>query len=244
MKLDVRRVTKRYGETRALDGLTLPVGSARVLVLIGPSGGGKSTLLRVLGGLESADDGTVEINGHALPADPLALQHYRRRNGFLFQQFNLFPHLTARRNIVLPLEKVHGHPPAEALAIAEQALERFGLLEHAGKLPAQLSGGQQQRVGIARAVAHQPEVLFLDEPTSGLDPITARAFDKLVRSLVDDLGLTVFLITHDLDTLLGVVDRLIVLGGGHVLADGTVEAVMDVDDAWIREYFSVRRIAR
>ena len=215
MKLDVRRVTKRYGDTRALDGLTLPVGSARVLVLIGPSGGGKSTLLRVLGGLEPADDGTVEINGHALPADPLALQHYRRRNGFLFQQFNLFPHLTARRNIVLPLEKVHGHPPAEALAIAEQALERFGLLEHAGKLPAQLSGGQQQRVGIARAVAHQPEVLFLDEPTSALDPEMTAEVLELIQELAV-AGQDIILSTHEMGFARAVADQVAFVAAGKI----------------------------
>ena len=112
MKLEVSGLTKCYGKTRAADGLCLAVESARVLVLIGPSGGGKSTLLRVLGGLETADSGTVKINNHPLLSDPTALQAYRRKNGFLFQQFNLFPHLTARRNISLPLEKVHGHPPA------------------------------------------------------------------------------------------------------------------------------------
>lgn len=105
MKLEVTGLTKCYGRTRALDGLSLPLANAQVLVLIGPSGGGKSTLLRVLGGLENADAGTVKINGAPLPTDPAALLAYRRRNGFLFQQFNLFPHLTARRNIELPLEK-------------------------------------------------------------------------------------------------------------------------------------------
>jgi len=153
MKLEIEGATKTYGTTRALDGLTLTLPDARILVLIGPSGGGKSTLLRVLGGLETADRGNVQVNDHRLVADPAALQAYRRKNGFLFQQFNLFPHLSARKNITLPLEKVHGHDPAKARSMADEALGRFGLLEHADKLPAQLSGGQQQRVGIARAVA-------------------------------------------------------------------------------------------
>lgn len=185
MKLEVAGLTKCYGKTQALDGLSLSVKSARVLVLIGPSGGGKSTLLRVLGGLEIPDSGKVEINGRPLLTHPESLQSYRQKNGFLFQQFNLFPHLTALRNISLPLEKVHSHSPAEAQSIAELALKRFGLLDHAGKLPAQLSGGQQQRVGIARAVAHQPEILFLDEPTSALDPEMTAEVLELIQELAE-----------------------------------------------------------
>ena len=128
-------------------------------------------------------------------------------------------------------------------ALVGLRLLQAGLPVEAGaKMPSELSGGMRKRAAIARAIALEPEVLFLDEPTSGLDPITARGFDRLVRSLVDDLGLTVFLVTHDLDTLLGVVDRLIVLAQGKVLADGRVQEVMAVDDEWVRDYFSVRRI--
>ena len=145
MKLEVTGLTKDYGQTRALHALSVSIASARVFVLIGPSGSGKSTLLRILGGLETPNAGTVKINDKPLRTNPNALQDYRRRNGFLFQQFNLFPHLTAKRNISLPLEKVHGHSPITAQTIAEQALDRFSLLDHADKLPAQLSGGQQQR---------------------------------------------------------------------------------------------------
>lgn len=215
MKLDVHELVKCYGATRALDGLTLPVGSARVLVLIGPSGGGKSTLLRVLGGLETADEGSVAINGRGLLADPAALQAFRRRNGFLFQQFNLFPHLTALRNIALPLEKVHGHPPAEAHAMAEQALDRFGLLDHAHKLPAQLSGGQQQRVGIARAVVHQPEVLFLDEPTSALDPEMTAEVLELIQELAE-AGQDIILSTHEMGFARAVADQIAFVAAGKI----------------------------
>ncbi len=215
MKLDASALTKCYGKTRALDGLTLPVEFARVLVLIGPSGGGKSTLLRVLGGLETADSGTVAINGHRLLADPVALQLYRRKNGFLFQQFNLFPHLTARRNIALPLEKVHGHSPAEALAMAEQALGRFSLLDHADKLPAQLSGGQQQRVGIARAVARQPEILFLDEPTSALDPEMTAEVLELIQELAE-AGQDIILSTHEMGFARAVADQVAFVAAGKI----------------------------
>ena len=215
MKLEVHGLTKTYGKTRALDGLLLPIESARVLVLIGPSGGGKSTLLRVLGGLETADSGTVAINGYQLVTDPAALQAYRRKNGFLFQQFNLFPHLTARRNISLPLEKVHGHSPAEALAMAEQALSRFSLLDHAYKLPAQLSGGQQQRVGIARAVARQPEILFLDEPTSALDPEMTAEVLELIQELAE-AGQDIILSTHEMGFARAVADQVAFVAAGKI----------------------------
>ncbi len=215
MKLEVAALTKCYGKTRALDGLSLAVESARVLVLIGPSGGGKSTLLRVLGGLETADAGTVKINGYPLLADAAALQAYRRKNGFLFQQFNLFPHMTARRNIALPLEKVHGHSPAEAMAMAEQALARFSLLDHADKLPAQLSGGQQQRVGIARAVARQPEILFLDEPTSALDPEMTAEVLELIQELAQ-AGQDIILSTHEMGFARAVADQVAFVAAGKI----------------------------
>jgi len=215
MKLEISRLTKRFGSTAALDGLSLAVATARVLVLIGPSGGGKSTLLRVLGGLETADEGTVAVNGHALATDPAALQSYRRKNGFLFQQFNLFPHLTALRNISLPLEKVHGHTPDEARSMAEQALGRFSLLEHADKLPSQLSGGQQQRVGIARAVARKPEVLFLDEPTSALDPEMTAEVLELIQELAEG-GQDIILSTHEMGFAKAVADQVAFVAAGKI----------------------------
>jgi polar amino acid transport system ATP-binding protein len=215
MKLEIEGATKTYGATRALDGLTLRLASARVLVLIGPSGGGKSTLLRLLGGLETADSGTVRVNDRPLVADPAALQAFRRRNGFLFQQFNLFPHLDARTNIALPLEKVHGRDPATARAMADQALSRFGLLEHASKLPAQLSGGQQQRVGIARAVAFSPEILFLDEPTSALDPEMTAEVLELVQELAE-AGQDIILSTHEMGFARAVADQVAFVAAGRI----------------------------
>ncbi len=215
MKLEVTDLTKRYGKTIAADGLNLSLESARVLVLIGPSGGGKSTLLRLLGGLETADSGRIVMNGFPLDPQEDALQAYRRRNGFLFQQFNLFPHLTALRNIVLPLEKVHGHPPAQALAMAEQALARFSLLDHAAKLPSQLSGGQQQRVGIARAVAHQPDVLFLDEPTSALDPEMTAEVLGLIEKLAA-AGQDIILSTHEMGFARAVANQVAFVSAGKI----------------------------
>lgn len=215
MRLEVTELTKCYGMTRAADELSLVVETARVLVLIGPSGGGKSTLLRMLGGLETPDKGSLAINGQIIGADPKSLQAYRRRNGFLFQQFNLFPHLTAKRNIALPLEKVHGHTPGVAGEMAEQALARFSLLDHADKLPAQLSGGQQQRVGIARAVAHQPEVLFLDEPTSALDPEMTAEVLELIQELAE-AGQDIILSTHEMGFARAVADQVAFVAGGKI----------------------------
>lgn len=215
MKLDVVQLRKCFGSTAALDGLSLAVAEARVLVLIGPSGGGKSTLLRVLGGLETPDSGDVAINGIPLAEDPAALLEYRRRNGFVFQQFNLFPHLDALQNIALPLEKVHGHTAAEARLIAESALARFELLAHAHKLPSQLSGGQQQRVGIARAVARKPEILFLDEPTSALDPEMTAEVLGLIQELAE-AGQDIILSTHEMGFAKAVADQIAFVAAGRI----------------------------
>ncbi|TAE76199.1 MAG: amino acid ABC transporter ATP-binding protein [Verrucomicrobia bacterium] len=215
MKLEIERATKLYGRTRALDGLNLKIDSTRVLALIGPSGGGKSTFLRLLGGLEIADSGKIEVNGHQLENDPTALQAYRRRNGFLFQQFNLFPHLDARSNITLPLEKVHGHDAAKARAKADHVLDRFGLLEHASKKPSQLSGGQQQRVGIARAIAASPEILFLDEPTSALDPEMTAEVLELIQELAD-AGQDIILSTHEMGFARAVANQVAFVAAGKI----------------------------
>ena len=224
MKLDLRDVTKIFGSTRALDGLSLRIESARVLVLIGPSGGGKSTLLRVLGGLEIPNGGEITLNDHRLSSDADALQAFRRRNGFVFQQFNLFPHLTALRNITLPLEKVHGHTSEEAHELAAQALTRFGLVEHAGKLPSQLSGGQQQRVGIARAIAFSPEILFLDEPTSALDPEMTAEVLELIQELAE-AGQDIILSTHEMGFARAVADQVAFVASGKIAEIGPPQTV-------------------
>ena len=215
MKLEITSLTKRFGTHTALNDLRIE-SEAKVLCLIGPSGGGKSTLLRILGGLESADSGAVVINGRPIPTNERELLAYRRKNGFLFQQFNLFPHLTALENLTLPLEKAHGHPPDVARSMAVASLERFGLVDHLHKRPTQLSGGQQQRVGLARAVAHQPSILFLDEPTSALDPeMTGEVLD-LIRGLADE-GQHIILSTHEMGFAKAVADQVAFLAGGRIL---------------------------
>lgn len=226
MKLSVTGLTKHYGAHIALDELSLKVEEARVLVLIGPSGGGKSTFLRVLGGLETPDKGEIEMLGEPLAATPANLLAHRRMNGFLFQQFNLFPHLTALRNLTLPLETVHGLTPPAALATARGALDRFGLLAHADKLPAQLSGGQQQRVGIARAIASEPKVLFLDEPTSALDPEMTAEVLELIQELAED-GQNIILSTHEMGFARAVGDQIAFLANGKIEETGPPSLLFD-----------------
>jgi len=238
MKLQADSLTRTYGTLHALDALTLSLES-RVLVLIGPSGGGKSTFLRLCGGLDEATSGSLEINGTPLGRDPATLQTWRRRNGFLFQQFNLFPHLTALRNITLPLEKVHGRSPAEARETARQCLDRFGLLAHAEKLPAQLSGGQQQRAGLARAIAPGPEILLLDEPTSALDPEMTAEVLELIQELAA-AGQHIILSTHEMGFARAVADQVALIAAGKILESGSPCAVFGAP----REEFTQRFLAK
>ncbi len=243
--LEVDGIVTRFGKQTVHDGVSFDVARGSLVALIGGSGTGKSVLLREIIGLHRPTAGRVTLLGTDMWAAPAAERDaVRRRFGMTFQDGALFSSLTVAQNVAAPL---HEHTRLDSRTIARLVSLRLlqaGLDESAGRrMPSELSGGMRKRAAIARAIALEPEVLFLDEPTSGLDPITARAFDRLVRSLVDDLGLTVFLVTHDLDTLLTVVDRVIVLAHGKVLADGTVQDVMRVDDPWIRDYFSVRSMA-
>ena len=186
---------KRYGDLWALRQISLPVPLGAPLLLLGPSGGGKSTLLRLLAGLESPDEGSIQVDGNPLPPHEPTLRAYRRRLGFVFQEGNLFPHLTAEQNIALPLRRAHGKSAEESSHRARSLLQRFQLLPHAHKKPAELSGGQRQRVALCRALGHEPEILFLDEPTSALDPeMTAEVLDALTD--VQREGRTLVLATH------------------------------------------------
>lgn len=240
--LEVDAIVTRFGAQTVHDGVTFTLQRGTLNALIGGSGTGKSVLLREIIGLQRPTAGQIRLLGTDVWRDSeRELNLMRRRFGMMFQDGALFSSMTVAQNVAVPLIEHATVPPALLDELVKLRLAQAGLgADAAEKMPSELSGGMRKRAAIARALALEPEVLFLDEPTSGLDPTTARAFDKLVRSLVDDMGMTVFLATHDLDTLLTVVDRIIVLARGKVLADGSIEEILAVDDEWIKSYFSVR----
>jgi len=215
MRLELQQVNFSIDGQPILRDMTLPEIDTRALALIGPSGGGKSTLLRLLGGLRVPDRGGILLNGAPLPRSESALRGHRRRVGMVFQNWNLFHHLTARDNITLPLVQVQGLAKREAESRADHLLDRFGLSEHAGKKPGELSGGQQQRVALVRARALRPEVLLLDEPTSALDPEMAAQVLDLVAEVAEE-GLPVVLVTHHLAFARRAADTIAYLAEGQM----------------------------
>ena len=219
MHLRLTGVVKTYGGQAALDGVSLQLSEARTMVLIGPSGGGKSTLLRVLAGLEMPDQGSIEINGEQLLYSEEYLIRHRRSIGTVFQSFNLFPHLTALENVTLPLVQAHGYGRAHAQQYAMTLLQRFQLEAHAGKLPYELSGGQQQRVAIVRAVAIKPRFLLFDEPTSALDPeMTGEVLDIIAELRAE--GRELILVTHNMGFARRVADHCLFLSAGKIVESG------------------------
>ncbi len=226
MRLDVRSLTKRFDGNEVLSDVSIDLSDVHALVIIGPSGGGKSTLLRLLAGLIVADEGSIRINDREVPVDEEALRQYRKSIGMVFQSFNLFPHLNAIDNISLPLEKVHGYARGEARERAYGLLERFSLSEHVEKKPAQLSGGQKQRVAIARAVAANPEFLLFDEPTSALDPeFTAEVLDMIEELREEKKDLV--LVTHEMGFARQVSDHVLFLDQGRLLDEGEAAHIFD-----------------
>lgn len=219
MEISIKNLTKKFGEQTVLKNLDLELSDIHSLAIIGPSGGGKSTLLRILAGLEIPQEGEIFINSEELRFDPKNLQKYRKGIGVVFQAFNLFPHLTALRNITLPLEKVHGLSPKDALERATNLLERFQLGEHMHKRPHQLSGGQQQRVAIVRAIALQAKFMLLDEPTSALDPIlTSEVLDSIKEIKEEKKDLII--VTHEMGFARNVADHLIFVDKGIIIEQG------------------------
>ncbi len=230
MKLKLSNVSRSFGEHRALSGISLDLPHSSALVLIGPSGGGKSTLLRILAGLETPDSGTVEINGNPLVFGEKHLLAYRRQIGMVFQGFNLFPHLSALDNILLPLTVAHAIPRDEAYAIAEELLHKFALAQHAGKKPGSLSGGQKQRIAIARALAVKPQLLLLDEPTSALDPsMTAEVLETI--EMLKSQGRDFVLATHEMGFAKHVADHIALIEEGRVADWGKPERLFGADAA-------------
>ena len=238
--IEVRGLKNCFGEQTVHEGLDLEVRRGEILGVVGGSGTGKSVLMRSIIGLQRPDEGEVTVFGdRILDRDESELQALRKRWGILFQGAALFSTLTVAENVQVPLREFYPRLSDRLLnEIAAFKIVMVGLPADAGpKFPAELSGGMRKRAGIARALALDPELLFLDEPTAGLDPIGASAFDQLVLDLRERLGLTVFLITHDLDTLYAICDRVAVLADGKVIAVGTIPELLALDHEWIQEYF-------
>ncbi len=219
MQLDFSAISKSFGELQALRDVTLSVPPFQSLAIIGPSGGGKTTLLRIVAGLETPDRGQLAIDGEPLEFSEAALLAHRRSIGTVFQAYNLFPHLTARQNVMLPLTRVHGVATDEANAIVDALFARFQLSAHADRRPAELSGGQQQRVAIVRAIAVKPRFLIFDEPTSALDPeMTAEVLDFIVELRAE--GRELIIVTHNIGFAREVSDRCLFIADGSVLEAG------------------------
>jgi polar amino acid transport system ATP-binding protein len=226
MNLRITGLTQRFDTTTVLDGLELTTGEIGTLVLVGPSGGGKSTLLRILAGLDVPTAGSVVFDGALLPRDEAALRRYRRTVGTVFQAYNLFPHLSAMDNLLLPLVHVHGLSREAAAERVRGPLERFGLAEHVHKRPAELSGGQKQRIAILRALVVQPSRLFLDEPTSALDPEMRGEVLDMIREL-REAGTQFVLVTHEMGFARRVADDVAFIADGRVVAHGAAADFFD-----------------
>ncbi|HLI66794.1 MAG TPA: ABC transporter ATP-binding protein [Caulobacteraceae bacterium] len=237
--IEVTGLVSRFGDHVIHDGVNLRVRRGEVLGVVGGSGAGKSVLLNTLIGLKAPEGGTVKIFGQDLDrASTAKWDAIERSWGVLFQQGALFSNLTIKENVAAPMVEHTSLPQSEISALAELKIALAGLPPEAGALkPAQLSGGMIKRAGLARALALDPQLLFLDEPTSGLDPIAAAAFDELIADLSASLHLTVFMITHDLDSLHAICDRVAVLADKKVIGVGTIAQLQKLDHPWIKQYF-------
>jgi phospholipid/cholesterol/gamma-HCH transport system ATP-binding protein len=236
----VRGLINGFGDALVHDGVDLDVQRGEILGVVGGSGTGKSVLMRSIIGLQTPRAGSIDVFGESiLDRNEDEAITIRKRWGILFQGGALFSTLTVAENIQVPLREFYPDMPLDLLdGIASYKLGMAGLDPEAGpKFPAELSGGMTKRAGLARALALDPELLFLDEPTAGLDPIGADAFDRLTRRLQATMGLTVFLITHDLDTLHTICDRVAVLADKRVIAVGTIPELMETRHPWIQNYF-------
>jgi phospholipid/cholesterol/gamma-HCH transport system ATP-binding protein len=241
--ISVRDLVVGFGDTIVLDHLSLDVRPGEILGVVGASGGGKSVLLRTIVGLLPKREGTIEVLGIDLDkAEEEERRVLERRWGVLFQQGALFSSLTVRQNLQFPMR--------ENLKLSQRLLDEMALakLEMVGltptdadKFPAELSGGMTKRAALARALALDPEIVFLDEPTSGLDPIAAGDFDALIKTLQGTLGLTVFMVTHDLESLYTVCDRVAALADGRIVAVGPMTTMLECKHPWVQTYFQGKR---
>ncbi|MBK0011832.1 ABC transporter ATP-binding protein [Stenotrophomonas sp. S41] len=240
LAIRVRGLVNRFGSQTVHEGLDLDVRRGEILGVVGGSGTGKSVLMRSILGLRVPDEGQIEVLGRDARADDAESRlHIERNTGVLFQDGALFSSLTVGENVQVPLKEHHRELPERwHYELALLKVKLAGLPADAiNKLPSQLSGGMRKRAGLARALALDPPLLFLDEPTAGLDPIGAAAFDRLIKTLQEALGLTVFLITHDLDTLYAICDRVAVIADRKVVANAPLPEIETLDHPWIQEYF-------
>jgi phospholipid/cholesterol/gamma-HCH transport system ATP-binding protein len=237
--ITVSGLVNRFGAQIVHDGLDLEVREGEILGVVGGSGSGKSVLMRSIIGLQKPASGTITVLGERVTGiDEQDLLRLSRRWGVLFQAGALFSGLTVAENVQVPLKEHLSLSETLMNEIAAYKIAMVGLPPEAGaKYPSELSGGMRKRAALARALALDPALLFLDEPTAGLDPIGAAAFDTLIKTLAQTMHLTVFLITHDLDTLHAICDRVAVIAGRRVLAVDTIEALARLDDPWVRDYF-------
>jgi phospholipid/cholesterol/gamma-HCH transport system ATP-binding protein len=241
--ISVRDLTVGFGDATVLDRASLDVFEGEILGFVGGSGAGKSVLMRTIIGLLPKRHGSIEVLGTDLAAvDDDERRAIERRWGVLFQQGALFSSLTALQNVQFPIREYLNLSPRLIEEIALAKLEMVGLnADVRGKYPSELSGGMVKRVALARALALDPDIVFLDEPTSGLDPIGAAEFDALIRTLQRTLGLSVFMVTHDLDSLHTVCDRIAVLSEGRIIATGPIETMLASEHPWLKSYFRGKR---
>tara|TARA_B100000470_G_scaffold92739_1_gene71527 strand:+ start:40 stop:798 length:759 start_codon:yes stop_codon:yes gene_type:complete len=217
-------VTKSFGKFQALRGITSKIYEKEVVVIFGPSGSGKSTFIRTINRLEPHDSGQIIVDGIELNDDVKNLQHVRSNVGMVFQQFNLFPHLSVLRNITIAPQKVKGLKRADADEIAMNLLQRVGIPEQADKFPSQLSGGQQQRLAIARALAMEPKIMLFDEPTSALDPEMIKEVLEVMTELAES-GMTMICVTHEMGFAKEVADRFLFFDEGLIVEEGTGDQI-------------------
>ncbi|MFD2653762.1 ABC transporter ATP-binding protein [Brucella rhizosphaerae] len=242
--ISVRDVTVGFGGREpVLDSLSLDIYKGEVLGFIGPSGAGKSVLMRTILGLNKKQSGQIEILGHNIDkttdVEKMAID---MRMGVLFQHGALFSALNVLENIQVPMREYLDLSPKLMDELARLKIDLVGLKpDTAEKFPSELSGGMIKRAALARSLALDPDIVFLDEPTSGLDPIGAADFDELIANLRDTMGLTVYMVTHDLDSLFAICDRIAVLGNKKVLVSGSIEDMLTVDDPWVKSYFRGKR---
>ena len=235
----IRGLSNRFGSNIVHQDLDLDVRRGEIIAVVGGSGSGKSVLMRSILGLLRPNGGDIEVFGQRLADTEDAQRIMSRRAGVLFQDGALFSSLTVLENVEVPLKSHRPDLPGQLRRdLARSKIQLSGLSASTGsKLPSELSGGMRKRVALARALALEPELLFLDEPTAGLDPIGAADFDRLLRTLQRALGFTVFLITHDLDTLYAICDRVAVIADRKILATAPLDEIEQLDNDWVREYF-------